>query len=159
MNDRDAFALWIAVSMLRANEEDFAAEALISLGDRAKTSADLDSALTAAASGTRRPGDFGVEFIGAVLPVILVEFGRMLWDAYARSLADQGGKALATATLESLKELVRHTWSQKSGSISLRDAEDRLREAALRSGLDQAQIQKLVSSLSRPAMANELAAK
>ncbi len=159
MNDKDTFAAWIAEAMLRAHGEDFAAEALTHLAGQAQTSADLDSALSAAASSDGRPGDFGVEFIGPILAGLLIEFGRRLWDAYATPLAEQGGKALATATIDKIKELARHTWSRSPSAISLTDAEARLREAATRAGLDAAETEKLVSSMYSPEMAHGLAAK
>lgn len=159
MNDKDTFAVWIAESMLRAHGEEFAAEALTHLSGQARTSTDLESALSEAASSDRRPGDFGVEFIGPILAGILFEFGRRLWDAYAKSLAEQGGKELAKVTLDNIKKLTRDTWSRSPGAISLTDAESRLREAATRAGLDAAQTEKLVSSMYSPEMAHGLAAK
>lgn len=159
MNDKDTFAVWIAAAMLRVNNEDFAAEALASLSGQARTGADLDKALSASSSGSRRPGDFGVEFLGALLPAVLVEFGRMLWDAYARDLAVEGGKTLATVTIEKIKELTRHTWSRSPGSLSLIEVEAQLRGAAQRAGFDSVQTEKLVASLHSPEMAHGVAAQ
>jgi hypothetical protein len=159
MDDKDSFAVWMAGAVLRANNDEIAAEALGDLARQAQTSAELDAALNSTRSVGRRPGDFGVEFIGPLLPILLIEFGRMLWDAYAKSLADQGGKALATATLNMIKVLARRTWTQTPGAISPGEAEQRLREAALHCGLDSAQTEKLVSSLRSPELAHELASK
>lgn len=158
MNDQDAFAVWIASAMLRASNDEFAEEALASLASQAKTSAELDK-LVAEAAGDRRPGDFGVDFVGALVPALLISFGRVLWDAYAKSLTDQGAKALAAATIDKVKKLARRTWSRSSDTISLIDAETRLREAASRTGLDAAQTEKLVSCLHSPEMADVVAAE
>ncbi len=157
MNDKDTFAVWIAEAMLHANGENFAAAALADLAQEAETAGDLDLALNAAASNTRRAGDFGVEFIGPLLPVFLVEFGRMLWEAYLKALAEQGGKALASVTIATIKELARHTWLHTQPVISLDDVEARLREAGSRAGIDKAHIDKLILSLRSPEMGHALA--
>jgi hypothetical protein len=137
--------VWIARAMLLANNDEFGAEALVNLSHQARSSAELDQAL-GGASANRPPGDFGVEFVGAVLPALLIEFGRLLWDAYTKSLAEQGGKALATITIDKIKQLARHTWSRPGAVISLADAETRLRQAASHAGLDAAQTDRLVQS-------------
>jgi hypothetical protein len=151
MDDKDAFAVWVAEAMLLANGDEFSAAALVSLSRQANTSAEFDQALSAAATN-RRPGDFGVDFVSAILPVVLIEFGRMLWDAYAKSLAEEGGKALASATIDKIRQMARYTWSRSRAVISLADAEARLRQAASHAGLDAAQTNKLVQALHSPDM-------
>jgi hypothetical protein len=84
MDERDVFAVWLGDTVLRANGDDFGAAALGSIAQEK----DLNAALKDAGSNTRRPGDFGVEFIGPLLPVLLVEFGRLLWDAYSKALVE-----------------------------------------------------------------------
>lgn len=158
MNDKDTFALWIAEAMYRAKGDDFGAAALADLSIKVNTTAELDHELSER-SATRRPGDFGLEFLAAVLPALLVEFGRILWDAYAKSLAEQGAQALATATIDKVKELARHTWSRSSGVISLADAESKLRGAAARVGLSATQTNELVASFHSAEMAHEVAAR
>lgn len=155
MEDKDAFAVWIAQAMLLANDDEFGAAALFNLAQPVHSGAELDAAL-AHASANRRPGDFGVEFVSAVLPVVLVEFGRMLWDAYVKSLAEEGGKALATVTMDKIRQLARRTWSGQSVVVSLAEAETRLRQAAAKAGLSAEQTSQLVKSLQSTTMRDGL---
>lgn len=157
MNDRDTFAIWIATSMLRASNDEFSEAALANIASRAKTSAELDQ-LVSTAPADGRPGDFGVEFAGTLIPPLLIAFGRLLWDAYSKSLVEQSAKALAKSTIEKAKDLARRTWSRAPNTISLSDAETRLRDVAIRAGLDAAQTEMLVSCLHSPEMADEVAA-
>lgn len=156
MNDRDAFAVWFAAAALRANKEGLVADGLLALAGDAQTSAELDEKVRAASRSRARPGDFGIEFLVAALPGLLLTLGRMLWDEYSKALAEQGGKALAAATIDKVKELTRRTWSRSDAPISLEDAEARLRQAAAKAGLNAAMTDRLVSSLHGPEMAHEV---
>jgi hypothetical protein len=158
MDKRDEFALWIATEVLRANEDALSASALEQIGERAASPQALEAALQEAAAQSRRPGDFGVEFIGPLIPVVLVGFGRLLWDEYVKALAKNGGDALAKLTIEAVKELVRKTWSQDGSTLTVTEAEGRLREAAAKAGLDGAQTEVVLGSLRKPAVAAALTA-
>ena len=147
MEDQDRFAVWIAQAVLLANEEEFTSEALAALARKAELEGSLDAALKAATSNQRRPGDMGLDIVGPVLAMILVEFGRMLWKAYAQSLVEQGGKALAEATITTMKNLARRTWSGQHEGVSLDEVERLLREAAGRAKLDGTETERLVRSL------------
>ena len=159
MDDKDTFAVWVAGSVLRANEEDFEAATLDDLAAGVKTTGDLDAALKEASSDTRRPGDFGLEFIGPLLPVILVEFGRLLWDSYVKSLADEGGKELASATIDKIKAMARGSWSHNASAMPLSEVEARLREAATHAHLTRPQTEKLVTYMLHPEVEHELAGR
>lgn len=150
MNDRDIFAVWIAGAVLQGDEDEFAAEALKGLAAEASATGDLDQVLSAAATTDRRPGDIGLDFVGPLVPVILVGFGRLLWDAYMKALAEKGGKALADVTLSGLKELVRRTWTGENQTVRLDEAEARLLAAASRAGLPADQAAALAASLRKP---------
>lgn len=156
MNDRDTFAVWIAGAVLRGDEDDFAAEALKALAAEAAGADDLDRALSAAAMDEKRPGDIGLDFVGPLVPLVLVGFGRLLWDAYVKALAEKGGKALAEVTLSGLKDLVRGTWAGADPTLRLDDAEARLMAAASHAGLSADQAAGLVASLRKPGMAAAL---
>jgi hypothetical protein len=160
LEDKDAFAVWLAGAILRANADDISAAALSGMANKAKSKSDFDLAIKGATTTSkRRPGDFGLEVIGPLIPVLLVEFGRLLWDAYVKALAQEGGKALASVTLKAVKELAKRTWSAKPADVSLPDAEATLRTVALSAGLNSAQAQKLIENLHKPTVADELAAK
>lgn len=153
MDERDAFAVWLGDIILRANGDEFGAAALGSLAQEK----DFDAALKDAGSNPRRPGDFGVEFIGPLLPVLLVEFGRLLWDAYSKALVEQGGKALASVTVDKVKDQIKATFSHRAAMLSAADAEAQLREAGQASGLNDEQIGKLLEAFRNPAAVRALA--
>lgn len=159
MNDKDTFSVWLAETVLVANGDAIGAATLSALARHARGEDGLDAVLAQASTNTKRPGDFGVEFVGAILPVLLVEFGRMLWDAYTKSLAEEGGKALATATIDAIKGLVRRTFRGENGALSIADAESQLRKAARASGLNDAQVDKLLETLHNPEAVRALAAR
>src|SRR4051794_2653675 len=60
VDDKDAFAVWIAHTIMLANNDEFGAAALLKLSDQARSAAELDKAL-GGGSANRRPGDFGAE--------------------------------------------------------------------------------------------------
>ena len=157
MDDKDRFAVWLADTVLQANGDDFGAAALGALAEEGERTGDFDAALKGAASSTRRPGDFGVEFVGPLLPVLLVEFGRLLWAAYSKALAEQGGKALAAVTIDKIKELVNATFARRQSVLSAADAEAQLRRAGQVSGLNDEQVNKLLDTLHNPEAVRALA--
>lgn len=158
MDERDEFAVWLAAAVLRVNDHAIHAEALKAAAAQAQTKEELDQRLRADAPGARRPGDVGLEIVGVLLPGLLVQFARLLWDAYAEALAKQGGGALASATVDAIKEQVRRTWAGRPDTISLAEAEQRLRTAAERAGLGAADTDALVASLRKPALAQAVGA-
>jgi hypothetical protein len=148
MNEQDEFAVWLAETMLRANGDGFGAAALVDIRESLGPRMTLNQALDKASTHTQRPGDFGVEFVGPLLPVLLVEFGRLLWNAYAKALVEESGKALAKATIDRVKDMVRHTFTKAEGAaIKPADAEAVLRQAGQTAGLNLEQIDKLVETL------------
>ncbi|MFZ1430500.1 MAG: hypothetical protein WAS21_27465 [Geminicoccaceae bacterium] len=157
MDDKDKFSVWLADTILQANGDAFGAAALGALAEESERTGNFDDALREAGSNTRRPGDFGVEFVGPLLPVLLVEFGRLLWDAYSKALVEQGGKALASLTIEKIKELVKATFGHRQSVLSITDAEAQLRKAGQASGLNDEQVSKLLEKLRNPEAVRALA--
>ena len=148
MDDRDRFAVWVSDAVLRAGEDEFTAEALAALARKAEGDAtSLDAELAKQTKQEPRAGDIGLEMIGPVLIPILIEFGRALWDAYSKRLAEQGGEALADATLAKVKEFARGTWSGRDSPVPLDEVERQLRQAALRAKLDEEETERLVAGL------------
>lgn len=150
MNDKDRFSVWLAEEVLRANGDMFGAAALGTLSQEGERTENFDAALREAGSSIRRPGDFGVEFVGPLLPILLVEFGRLLWDAYFKALVEQGGKALASATIEKAKELVKATFSGREGVLNADEAEALMRKAGRNAGLTEEQTVRLMEALRNP---------
>jgi hypothetical protein len=157
MGDKDRFAVWLADTILHGNDVEFGAAALSSLEQEGERTGNFDAALRMAASNDRRPGDFGVEFVAPLLPVLLVEFGRLLWDAYSKALFEEGGKALASVTIDKIKSLVKATFSHRDGLLSIADADAQLRKAGRDSGLNDQQINKLLESVHAPKAVRALA--
>ena len=69
MDEKDVFAVWFADAMLQANDDPFGAASLNQMTEESATSAEFDAKLDEAASQEKRPGDFGIEFLGPLLPV------------------------------------------------------------------------------------------
>jgi hypothetical protein len=158
MDDQDEFAVWLAETMLQATGDGFGAAALADIRKNVGPGGNLSQALSKASTHTQRPGDFGVEFVAPLLPVLLVEFGRLLWDAYAKALVEESGKALAKATVDGVKDMLRHTFSKPEGAaITSADAEAALRQAGQTAGLNPAQVDKLVETLHSPETVRVLA--
>lgn len=147
MDDKDRFAVWLADTVLQANGDAFGAAALTTLAQEGDRTGNFDAALREAGASTRRPGDFGVEFVGPLLPILLVEFGRLLWDAYSKALVEQGGKALASLTIDKGKELVKSTFSHRQSVLDTDEAEAQLRKAGRDTGLNEEQVGKLLGAL------------
>ena len=158
MSQRDEFAVWLAGSILETNDDEFGAAALADIGDRVNNGDSLDLALEGASAHDKRAGDFGVEFMAPLLPVLLVEFGRLLWDAYAKGLVEETGKALAKLTVDSVKDLLHRTFSKpEDAPIAPADVEAALRQVGRTAGLNPAQIEKLVETLHTPETVRALA--
>lgn len=155
MNDQDKFAVWIADTILRVNDEEIFAETLQIQASQVETPEELDKILKDTDLGKPKPGDFGLEFIGSFMVMALVEFGRKLWDSYLDALAEEGGKELASITIDKIKPLLADTWGNKLAVISLDDAAARLREVAAKNGLRQEQTEKLIESLYSKEIRNE----
>lgn len=156
MNDKDLFALSIAAAMLRADDDDFSAAALTHIAERASQTQDLESLLAAATKNEKRPGDMGLEFIEPFLPVVLVHFGQILWDAYVKEITKQGAKALSDLSLKGVKALFKRTLSSPQSAVSLADIEARLKQVALQEQLSDAQTDKLLASLRGKKLITEL---
>lgn len=155
MDEEDNFAVWLADGMLRADDDEFAAESLGQLFEEAKSSSDFSAKLEAAASQDVRPGDFGMEFIGPLLPILFVELGRMVWQSYSKALVDKGGKALADLTVEKVKSLFVAKLKTPEG---MSEAEQQLHSIAITSGLNAEQADKLIVTLNNPRLAETLIA-
>jgi hypothetical protein len=153
MGDKDRFAVWLADTILHGNDDEFGAAALASLEQEGERTGNFDAALRMAASNDRRPGDFGVEFVAPLLPVLLVEFGH----PYSKALFEEGGKALASVTIDKIKSLVKATFSHRDGLLSIADADAQLRKAGRDSGLNDQQINKLLESVHAPKAVRALA--
>ncbi|MGE0700415.1 MAG: hypothetical protein AB7O57_15065 [Hyphomicrobiaceae bacterium] len=150
MNDKDQFAVWIASKILRANDDGISASTLEAIARQSTSTKALDDSLADSVAQSRRPGDFGVEFVVALLPIVLVEFGRLLWEEYTKALAKQGGDALAKLTIDASKALARKTWSMDAATLTLAEAEAKLKQAAVKAGLDATQTDMVIKSLRNP---------
>lgn len=156
MNDEDTFAVWIAAAVLRTDGDPIAAVTLEHIASKATADKPLDTVLAAAATNLKRPGDIGLDFVEPFLPVVLVEFGRLLWHAYVAALAKKGGEALGAATVNRIKALLKRTLSDKEPEISLAEAEERLKQAALAQQLSPEQTSRLIATFRAPRLIAEI---
>lgn len=156
MDEQDDFAVWVADGLLKAQDDEIAAASLSDLYAKSANPAEFDRQLDEASSQAKRPGDFGLEFIGPLLPVLFVEFGRLLWQAYSKELLSQGGKALAGATIDAVKALFKKKSASPEG---LAEAEVHMRDVAQRAGLNNEQTEAVVAALRDPNLASTLVAR
>ena len=156
MEKRDEFAVWLATTVLDATGDAFSAAALSDLAERSGADG-LDAKIKEATINSQRPGDFGIEFVGPLLPVLLVEFGRMLWDAYAKAVVEEGGKELAGASIKFVRDALHRTFGGRGGPLSVADAEAKLREAGEKANLTAEQIDELLRTLRDPEAVRALA--
>jgi len=147
LEEKDSFAVWMADTVLRANNQDIEADLLMSMAEEAVSPAAFDEALKAASTSETRPGDMGLEFLGPLLPVVLVEFGRLVWQAYAKSLMEEGAKAAAAATIDAVKSLVKKSFAHAPDAPPMSDIENSLRAAAAKAGVKADVTEQLVASL------------
>jgi hypothetical protein len=153
MDDKDVFAVWLADAVLQTSGDPIGAASLNQMIEDSGNSAEFSAKLDEAASQEKRPGDFGVEFLGPLLPVLLVALGRELWESYSKELVDKGGKALADATIDGVKALFRRKVATPA-EAGASDAE--VRAAAGRAGFSPEQTDTLLTKLHSPELAQTL---
>jgi hypothetical protein len=156
MRDDDEFAAWIAGAVLRKSGEDIQAEVLDDLIQKTEASESLDTQMQTALATSHRPGDFGAEFVGAMVLPVLIEAGRGLWTAYTKTLTENAGEHLATITADSIKRLAHRIFSGEEKAVSREDYERFVRAAASRRGLSSEQTEVLVAALRDPELARAL---
>lgn len=147
MDDPDEFAVWVARSMLEATNNDVQVQLLDDLSSQARSKGDLDEVVAESSKNTRRSGDFGVEFVAALLVPVLIEVGKQLWAAYAKKFYEEVGGGLAKLTVDKAKQSLRALWSGEDKSAALERAETILREVGTKEGLSQGKIDALVAAL------------
>ncbi|PTS88473.1 hypothetical protein DBR17_04475 [Sphingomonas sp. HMWF008] len=76
--------------------------------ERVEEGTDLAGAIHAVTGHDPRAGDFGVEVVGSLVAMALLEGLKVFWAAYIKELEEKAGKSLADATLEFLKSKFKH---------------------------------------------------
>lgn len=102
----------------------------------------------------RRPGDFGMEIVGALLVPILVEAAKQFWASYVKRLSEKAGSDLADLSLTSMKNLAARIWSGKETSANLGELEALVRDIA-QGRLPREQIDGLVAKLRNAKVAEQ----
>ncbi len=156
MKNDDEFAAWIAGAVLRSGGEDIQAEVLDDLVEKTGPAGSLETEIEAARKASKRPGDFGAEFIGAMLLPVLIEAGKELWAAYLKKLTEKAGEELAALTVDGVKMLAHRIWSGEEEAVTAADYEKLLRAAAAKQGLSPDQTDQLVARLRDPELARAL---
>ena len=83
-------------------------EILISdISERVEQGAPLIEAMKAVTKHDARAGDFGVEMVGSLVAMAVLEGLKVFWSAYIKELEEKAGKSLANATLEFIKSKFR----------------------------------------------------
>ena len=145
MNDKDRFAIWFSETTLRVADDEIELIALQDMKARAHKASDLDAVLSA--TNLRRPGDFGVEIIGAALSTFCILIGRQLWESYTKNLVDRAGKELADLTVEKFKGLILRIWRGDDPAMDLDQIESMVRNAATQTSLETTDVDHLVEVL------------
>lgn len=103
-----AMALWFGRS-LSATEGNATQELLLEdVSERVDEGTDLLGAIRAVTGHDPRAGDFGVEVVGSLVAMALLEGLKVFWAAYTKELEEKAGKSLADATVEFLKSKFKH---------------------------------------------------
>ncbi|RNJ41803.1 hypothetical protein B5V01_21680 [Mesorhizobium erdmanii] len=101
-------ALWFSRE-LSAKEGNATQELLLDdVSERVEEGANLAEAIRAVGGHDPRAGDFGVEVVGSVVAIALLEGLKVFWAAYIKELEEKAGTSLADATLEFLKSKFKH---------------------------------------------------
>lgn len=156
MKNDDEFAAWIAGAVLRRSGEDIQAEVLDDLVQKTGPADSLETHIEAARTASKRAGDFGAEFIGAMLLPVLIEAGKELWAAYLKKLTENAGEQLAAMTVDGVKTLAHRIWSGEEKAVTAADYEKLVRVAAAKEGLSSEQTDILVAGLRDPELARAL---
>lgn len=161
METQDEISLWLAEATLISGGQEVSAFVVSDIKDQVAAGGTLDTALQNIQAFDRKPGDFGAEIIGALIVPVVIEAAKQLWASYLKELtqqvnemAQQGGKQLASMTIDSAKALVRRVWTDEP-EISTRYA-TLVRAEAERQGLPSEQIELLVNAITSPALAERL---
>jgi hypothetical protein len=156
MTNEDQFAALITGGILRAGGEDIQAQVLDELVQSAG-SATLQERIAEGRKLERRPGDFGMEIIGALIVPILVEATTQFWTAYVKRMTEKAGSDLADLSLSSIRKLALRIWRGEEDNANLSELESLVREVARKEGLQPQQIDSLVAKVRDAKVAQQFA--
>lgn len=154
MGKEDEFAAVVTKAILQAGGDEIQVAVLDDIVEGSKVSGSLDASIAAVKTAKRRPGDFGMEIVGALLIPVLIEAAKQFWAAYVKKLAEKTGGDLAELTVTQAKDVARRIWTGEEAFVSVSDFETLVRSAAKREGLSAEQTDKLVRDLRNPSVAN-----
>jgi hypothetical protein len=107
VSHEDAMALWFGRELSAVAGNATQEILLEDVSERVAEGTDLEAALGAVTKHEARAGDFGVEVVGSLVAVALVEGLKTFWAAYLRELEEKAGTSLADKTLDYFKSKFR----------------------------------------------------
>jgi hypothetical protein len=156
VNNEDEFAVMIADAVLKTSGDVIQVEVLNELAQSARAIGDLDRQIAETRKFERRPGDLGMEIVGALVIPILIEAGKQFWAIYIKKLSEKSANVLAEYTISEIRKLAERIWRGEDTLISVGKFETLVREAAAKEGLALDQTERLVTALRSRNVVDEL---
>lgn len=152
----DELSLWLAASALRSSGESIQALVLDEIRRDTKAGVPLTEALKKLTQGERKPGDFGVAFVGPLLLPILLEGVKAFWTLYLTELQKKAFGELATMTIDAVKSTFRKALLSSEKPEIFGNLEQSLRDVAAAHHLSSEQTARLIALAQSPDLDNEL---
>lgn len=152
----DALSLWLAAAALRSADEPIQALVLDQVRQETEVGVPLAQALDKATRSERKPGDFGVEFIGPLLLPLLIEGVKAFWKLYLTELQKKAAGEIATVTIDAVKAVFRKAMSGGDKEKIVGGLETSLRAVAVEHKLSADQTARLIALVKSADFENEL---
>jgi hypothetical protein len=108
MTTRDTdLALWLGRKVIVAQGSTTGEILLDDIAGRIADGADYQEAVNAVTAHDPHAGDFGVEIVGSMVAMAILEGLKVFWAAYITEVEKKAGKSLATATIDFVKDKFR----------------------------------------------------
>jgi hypothetical protein len=103
----EILALWLG-QKVSAEQGSATQEILFTdIAEQVEKGASFDDAVADVTKHDPRAGDFGVEVVGSLVAVALLNGLKAFWAAYAKELEEKAGKSLADITIDFIKARFR----------------------------------------------------
>lgn len=140
-------ALWFSRE-ISATEGNTTQEILLEdVADRVKEGGDLAGAIKGVTGHDPRAGDFGIEVLGSLVAMALIEGLKVFWAAYIKELEEKAGKSLANATLDYIKSLFKKDAIGPSASEIQAKMKGAIKDAAAKLNVDPAALDAALGAI------------
>ncbi len=102
-NKAEALTLWLGQELAVAQESATQEILFSDIAERVEQGATFDEAVADVTSHDPRAGDFGVEVVGSLVAVAVLDGLKVFWASYLKQLQEKAGKSLADLTIDFIK--------------------------------------------------------